>query len=423
MPKVRTFVIAGGVIVEVVANDDYSVTVTVTEGSSRRTYASLDDFLHMEMGTFQSVYPQMDQAQDPEWRSNATSALTAISRAYPPPVLTGTLGEDALFAAGADPLAVVAFYSDVQLRPGQVTTNTLASLRASVQQIDAARGTVMRTLDNASAASAQALASRTGKRRAALQRFSTLMARVPQEVSNVRQQEAALSAQIHALKRQAQMQRWAVTDKQPHDPTSKTYRVKIKKGKFRDYVYFSQHRHSIPFFLEGHAAASPDSKPLNTLTILTEGDLIRSFDEFVLRTYVPFLNEHHVDQVVAFHEIYAPPAGAPRFTADKYYADQGMHCTPVATPGIAFTLAAEEHAFFVVMLHYVQQPTAQISAPHLATLTRGLDAAQATTAFGQLAAAYGKLIEILSYLPNRARPADRTTLAGHIRGVKERLHL
>lgn len=422
MPGKRSFAL-GAIRVEVTVEDDHSMDIRVVEGASTRTYRSLEEFFRLEMRVFQGVYAQMRGAQDPDWLGRMTPALQTISNGYAEPLLLGTIPSDAT-AGGRGTMDVLERVTGQSYRDWEVTEGTLQSLAGRVQEIATARDAVLSSVDSAARFSSTALAQGTHKRRQALGRLDAKAAAVPQQLAELKQKEEALKRLLRELRSNAARAAWQVAGDQSQNTVGKkSFSIKIKKGKFRQLVFFSQHRHSVPYFLEGHAE-NPDSKYMNTLTILTESQLVTSFERFVRNVYVPFLNRERADHPLRFDGDYAPEAGDPKFCADKYYGDQGMHCTPVVTPAVAFTLTQQEHAFFIRLLVHVREPTKVIPHGDVAGIVARLDAVRPDTPLGQLAIAYRKLAEIFDYFPKRAQNlADAQLMTNAIQRCRQALGL
>jgi len=404
MPKTRSFQVKGKEI-KVTANDDGSLVVNILD----RNYDSLEKFMHLHLQEFQALYPQLEASINGDnavWNAAISQTLSTLRSAYPITLLRGGLAERDPHILGANPVEAVRHFTGSACM--DLSHNTLTAVQAKLTEIEEAKAEIDQELLNANAASAKALKERTQKRRLALRKVVGAKDTLVGLEQALEAREAELVTMLTDLERAAAREEWEVCTKQP-DADTKAFKVKIKKAKFRQIVFFSLHRHSIPYFLEPHwtdddfvFAAGPESKYLNTLTILTAHELQNAFKQFVENVYLPCLNSKRGSMVLCqFKDDYPVAERVPLFIADKYYGDQGMHCTPRETRGCAFTLSQEEHRFFYVMLLYKRDHDKTITNAHAQLVADGLRGQTRETVFAQMTVAYPKLLETLTNLHKR----------------------
>jgi hypothetical protein len=78
-----------------------------------------------------------------------------------------------------------------------------------------------------------------------------------------------------------------------------------------------------------------------------------------------------------------------------------MHCTPISTPGVAFTLTQSEHALFYSMLPYIRDPTKQYSTKDANGIADGLRKVAQDSEFAKMTVAYRKFADTMRALHNR----------------------
>lgn len=410
MPDTKPFT-AGGQQVTITANDDGSLEAKVS--GHGRTYDNLDDLLHFQLVVFQQLYPQLRVSlagSSAVWNQALAPALDTLRSTYPDTLLGGTLGAKDPHALGAEPMKVVETVTSAKFQTWSFSTNSLAAVQAAVLQVNASRDGITKQIQRAQLYSDRALNSKSGKRVQAQKAVDASATDLAQLEKDLELHQAQLAKLVRELEASAKGRFWMLSTKQPDAGENKTFRVKIKQGKFRQLVFFSRHRHSIPYYLTGQVGddgaflAGPQSKFLNTLTILTAGELETAFTSFVRDVYVPFLNLGD-RSVRKYTQDYQPPQNHPMFHAEKYYSDQGMHCTPVSTPGVAFTLTQQEHALFYAILPYIRDPGKAITAGDANSIAGGLRGTTAESEFAKMTLAYPKLTEILRALSNRGKAA------------------
>jgi hypothetical protein len=405
MAQTRSFE-AKGKKVTITANDDGSLAVKIGD----RNYNSLEKFMHLHLEEFQALYPQLEASMNGDsavWNAAISQALSTLRSAYPITLLRGGLAERDPHIRGANPVEAVRNFTGSACL--DLSRSTLTVVQAKLTEIGAAKADIDQELLNANKLSARALEERTRKRRHVTEKVVASKDTLIGLEQALQAREAELVTMLTDLEKAAAREEWEICTKQP-DADTKAFKVKIKKAKFRQIVFFSRHRHSIPYFLEPHwtdddfvFAAGPESKYLNTLTILTANELQSAFEEFVKNVYLPCLNNKMRGSTVLcqFKDDYNVGERVPLFIADKYYGDQGMHCTPRETRGCAFTLSQEEHRFFYVMLLYKRDHDKTITNAHAQLVADGLRRQTPDQVFAQMTVAYPKLLETLTNLHKR----------------------
>lgn len=426
MSVTRTFT-ANGKQVTIEAKENGSLTVQLTP----RTFEDLNVFMHVHLREFQALYPQLQanrNTTDEVWNQALSSALDTLKSSYPVTMLTGSLGIKDPMVLGSDPMKVLEAVTAQKFQPWSFSTNAHAAIQAKILTITNLKQQLENSLSSAHGLSDKALEARTHKRRAAIRSLDQRSDNLADLEKDIDKNSRELRKMLGDYTYAAQQRWWEIPTNQP-DSDEKTFKVRIKLGKFRQYVFFSRYRHSIPYFLQGqwsdeNMAFKPDSKFMNTLTILTAGDLETAFRNFVETQYLPFLNSNGHKAPIKFSEDYQPDGNVPRFAADKYYGDQGMHCTPVTTDGIAFTLTQAEHALLYRILMYVRDPKKVMSTVDANAIAAGLRTILPNSEFGRMATAYPKLAAILPALRKRPNGADaQGNLTSSIKDFDQRLSL
>jgi hypothetical protein len=428
MPVARTFT-ANGKQITIKANENGSLTIQL-QGNSRE-FEDLNVFMHFYLTDFQALYPQLQATRNSTqevWNQAVSSALDTLGSSYPVTMLSGSLGVKDPMVLGPDPMKVLEAVTDQKFQPWSFSRNTLAAIQAKVLEITNLKNDVEGSLSSARTASDKALKSKAGPRHLALHKIDQQSEALDALETSLAKSSRELNQMLHELSVTAQRSQWEIATKQP-ESDDKTFRVKIKLGKFRQLIFFSRYRHSIPYFLQGqwsdeNMAYKPDSKFMNTLTILTAGQLETAFMDFVTTQYIPFLNLKGHKAPVKFSETYQTNGAVPIFEADKYYGNQGMHCTPVTTANIAFTLTQAEHALLYRILMYVRDPVKAMSVAEANAIADGLRQIQLNSEFANMAQAYPKLAAVLVSLPGR--PSDgsaKSNLLSSIRDFDKKLSL
>ena len=430
MAKTRKFLVKGGRTVVVTAQDNGNVEIGIQ--GDPRTFPSLDDFLHLFLSEMQELFPQLELSTRDEsalWNQSIARALDSLKSAYPITLLRGALGERDPHVLGPEPMKVVRHVTGCPFQDWSFSSNTLAQVQASVAAISQTREQMTAKLSSADTFSAKALKEKGAPRRTAIRKIDSAGADLEQLERDMAAHERGLAAFLKAQLNDASARTWELCTKQPADADSKTCKVKIKKGKFRQILFFSRHRHSVPYFLGPHWTdddlvfdANPESKLLNTLTTLTSAELEAAFLVFVRDVYLPRLNRQRSAtlDVCQFKTAYDPPqAGTPQFIADKYYGDQGMHCTPVATAGCAFTLPQAEHRVLYILLRYKRDFAKAIVAGDAQLMADGLRSASATSQLALLALAYPKLCEALLAIHGRIAASPVQQHKNLVAAIKE----
>lgn len=185
------------------------------------------------------------------------------------------------------------------------------------------------------------------------------------------EQLGSLSKEVREIVDRRPPQPWAVTHNADFSSADKPISATVSYGVGDDHVFFSGFRHSIATLLSGEIDEIPPAKAKNTVPILGGRVLADAFNDFVTTVYLPFLEGKST--LEKFRGDYKPSDDSyPKFIADKYYAGQGMHCTPVHTEGSAVTLNQSSFRLLTLLAQF-KRPEGVFTAGNLNTVIKILE--------------------------------------------------
>ncbi|WP_152644454.1 hypothetical protein [Pseudomonas sp. FeS53a] len=397
----KIFIDSSGDQILVTANPDHTLSVSIKGG--KWTYTSLEKYFLLHISSFQSVWKNLSTYDKSDWSEYMFPAILAMKASYHETALSGT----AINFKNTSATINSATGLSTRNTQREFTTNTWHQLDQHAQHINKTQEKINSTLHSAQTISTNALKKNSNDRRKAEKILKTTLEKIKTESDTLERQKEELRERHRILISNNEVWKIAGDQSEIDIAEHKSFRVKIKKGKLREYIFFSRFRHSIPYFLQEHVGEIPPGKHLNTITTLTESQLENSFFHFIENSYLPHLNRKNSGNALKFTEKNVNPNGYPEFHADKYYPDQGMHCTPIATSNVSFTLNSDDYNFLIELLNLVRRPTDEITSKKCKSLIQHINRAIKTNSeIIRLAANYNKFIEAIGYLPKRAANKD-----------------